>query len=382
MSRKQAMHLSLKAVILSAVLWGFPVQAQSSVQVSALVEALRQAAPQTSIKNDGLYSDWQILPANIPRWSKGCTGQELSIAQFEASPVTAREIIECVMRDVVRDEYPASGKNESITVRRAAAWWMTGDPQRYNSGQTAPYTQKVLSFYQRQLGSRQPLPVEPQQSNYDRHMQIGYSATKKRDYQTALISFRRALAERPGDTYATQAIRNVASRLQHRQATLPMPRQPTASQGVPAQSASVQAGTITQVQAVDLINQWLQAKQQIFASPFDRQLVDQLTTGELSKNLAQPSGVMAWLKNNQAYYRFGVQKVESVERFVANGNKATVEVKVTEDRTLYRNGKVDASQTDFETRLIRYTLQSVDGRWKIADYKTTDGSLLERAVVQ
>jgi len=380
LSRKQTLHLSLKAVVIGVVLWGFPVQAQSNVQVSALVEALRQAAPQTGTKNDGLYSDWQILPANIPRWSKGCTGQELSIAQFEASPAMARTIIECVLRDVLRDEYRASGKNESLAIRRAAAWWMTGDPKQYNSGH-ASYTQKVLSFYQRQLGSRQPLQADRQQSDYDRHMQVGYSATKKRDYQTALISFRRALAERPGDAYAAEAIRNVTNRLQ-RQARLPIPAQPTANPGVPPQSATVRTGTITQVQAVDLINKWLQAKQQIFASPFDRQLVAQLTTGELYENLAQPSGVMAWLKNNQAYYRFGVQKVESVERFVANGNKATVEVKVTEDRTLYRNGKVDASQTDFETRLVRYTLQSVDDSWKIADYKTTGGSVLERTVVQ
>jgi len=369
-------------VIISVVLWGLPVQARSEVQVSALVEALRQAAPQTGTKNDGLYSDWQVLPANIPRWSKGCIGQELSVAQFEASPVTARAIITCVMRDVLRDEYRASGRDESIAVRRAAAWWMTGDPKRYNSGQTASYTQKVLSFYQRQLGSRQPLQVERQQSDYDRHMQVGYSATKKRDYQTALISFRRALAERPGDSYATQAIQNVNSHIQRRQARSPMPTQPTSMRSVPSQSAAVQAGTFTQVQAVDLINKWLQAKQQIFASPFDRQLVAQLTTGELYEDLAQPSGVMTWLKNNNAYYRFGVQKVESVERFAAYGNKATIEVKVTEDRTLYRNGKVDANQTDFETRSIRYSLQSVDGLWKIADYKTTDGSVLERTVVQ
>jgi len=364
-------------MIISIVPWGFPVQAQSNVQVSALVEALRQAAPQTGTKNDGLYSDWQILPANIPRWSKGCVGQELSIAQFEASPVTARAIIECVMRDVLRDEYRASGNNESMAIRRAAAWWMTGDPKRYNSGQTAPYTQKVLSFYQRQLGSRQPLPAERQQPEYDQHMQVGYSATQKKDYQTALINFKRALAERPGDTYATQAIQNVTRWLQQRQAKLSMPTQPKSSQPVPTQSAAVRAGTLTQAQAVDLVNKWLQAKQQIFAPPFNRQLMAQLTTGELSENLARPDGVMNWLKNNNAYYRFGVQKVESVARFVATGDKATIEVEVTEDRTLYRNSKVDANQTDFKTRLVRYSLQSIDGTWKIADYKTTDGSVLE-----
>lgn len=47
------------------------------------------------------------------------------------------------------------------------------------------------------------------ETEYDRYMRIGYDATERGDYQTALINFRRALDERPGDEYATQAVRNV-----------------------------------------------------------------------------------------------------------------------------------------------------------------------------
>lgn len=174
------------------------------------------------------------------------------------------------------------------------------------------------------------------------------------------------MSDRPGDAFAARAIQGVEAYIkQSRQ-----PAQPPSSE------------LITQQQAVELINQWLQAKQQIFAPPFNSQLVAQLTTGELYGELAKPDGTTTWLKNNNAYYRFGVQKVESVKRFVASADKATLEVSVTEDRTLYRNGKVDPSQTDFETRLIRYSLQSVDGVPKIADYKTVEGSLLERTVSQ
>ncbi len=49
------------------------------------------------------------------------------------------------------------------------------------------------------------------ESDYDRYMRIGYDATERGNYQTALINFRRALEVRPGDTYATQAIRNVTT---------------------------------------------------------------------------------------------------------------------------------------------------------------------------
>ena len=162
---RQSIRLLLSAVMLSVGLSTLPVQAQvTDAQVKALVEALRDAAQQRAPGNNGLVSDWQILPGNIPRWSRQCTGQQLTPAQFESNSAKAREILVCVMRDVMRDEYKASGNNESLAVQRAAAWWMTGDSNRYNSSPTNSYTQKVLSFYQQRRGNAQaqPSPTPPQ----------------------------------------------------------------------------------------------------------------------------------------------------------------------------------------------------------------------------
>jgi hypothetical protein len=164
---KQAKRLLLSGVILGVGLWAMPGQAQvSDGQVRALVQALRDAAQQRAPGNNGLVSEWQILPQNIPRWSRRCTGQTLTSAQFEASTGKAREILVCVMRDVLRDEYKASGNSETLAVRRAASWWMTGNPNRYNSDSTAAYTQNVLSFYQKQRTNSQaaqpsPVPKPP-----------------------------------------------------------------------------------------------------------------------------------------------------------------------------------------------------------------------------
>ncbi|KAM3091553.1 hypothetical protein ACKFKG_25120 [Phormidesmis sp. 146-35] len=191
-----------------------PVQAQlSDIQVGKVVEALRQAAPDTGKKNDGLYSDWQVKPDNIPRWSKNCTGRELSPTEFEANPTAARSVVTCIIRDVLRDEYRVVGNNELVAVRRVAAWWMTGDAGRYRSADISPYIEKVVSFYQQPAG-RAPLPATNSSTNskgtlYDRYMQAAYTATQQKDNQTALLYFRRALDERPNDTFATQAIRNV-----------------------------------------------------------------------------------------------------------------------------------------------------------------------------
>ncbi len=49
------------------------------------------------------------------------------------------------------------------------------------------------------------------ESAYDRFMRLAYQETRNRDYQSALINFRRSLEQRPGDPYAAQAIRNVTS---------------------------------------------------------------------------------------------------------------------------------------------------------------------------
>ncbi|WP_204141347.1 hypothetical protein [Halomicronema sp. CCY15110] len=46
---------------------------------------------------------------------------------------------------------------------------------------------------------------------YTQAMLLGYAAEEQGDYQTALINFRRALAERPGDSYALRAIANMES---------------------------------------------------------------------------------------------------------------------------------------------------------------------------
>lgn len=126
--------------------------------------------------------------------------------------------------------------------------------------------------------------------------------------------------------------------------------------------ANTNSAALTLGQAADIISRWLDVKQKIFAPPFDRESLASLTTGILYADTVK---AIEYLKNNKAYYRYGVQKVESVERFAASGNKATIEVRVTEDVTLYQNGQVENSS--FNTKLVRYSLEYWDGVWKIAD---------------
>ena len=58
-------------------------------------------------------------------------------------------------------------------------------------------------------------PVIPNQSyDYRESMLVGYAAFEQKDYQTALINFKRAAQTRPGDSYAVKAIQNTEAVLQ------------------------------------------------------------------------------------------------------------------------------------------------------------------------
>lgn len=143
-------RLLLKGLLVGLALWTLPAGAQqvSKPQVEAVVDALRQAAPKTGIQNDGLYSQWQITPGIIPSWSKQCLGREVTPKQLESSPVLARSIVSCIVRREQEKQYAATGKNETMAVRRTACWWMTGNPTSCTSGQTAKYVQNVQRFYE------------------------------------------------------------------------------------------------------------------------------------------------------------------------------------------------------------------------------------------
>jgi hypothetical protein len=144
-------NLLFGSLIISLGLPALPAAAETvtDAQVSALVEALRQAAPPQTA-NDGMYSQWQILPSNISRWAKFCTKQDLTPQQFEADATKAKSIVTCIVGDLLRDEYKASGNNETAAIRRAACWWMTGESAACKTGATATFADKVVSVYQQQ----------------------------------------------------------------------------------------------------------------------------------------------------------------------------------------------------------------------------------------
>jgi hypothetical protein len=247
-------------------------------------------------------------------------GRSITPEEFEANQATAGGIVTCIVRGMMRQEILTTRNDESLAVRRIAAWWVTGDSNQLNTPVVANYTQQVLSAYQPRAAvvyepptaapvtppptipapvmpvpaptlppiaptpvtptpvtptpvtptpvAAGPTPANPTPANptpvgqvvptqelppiakppvaapvtakptekpkeqpasgkdkiptaiksngttfYDRYMQVGYVASRSKAYRTAITAFRRALDERPGDSFAQKAIENMEAQL-------------------------------------------------------------------------------------------------------------------------------------------------------------------------
>jgi ARC6-like, IMS domain len=139
------------------------------------------------------------------------------------------------------------------------------------------------------------------------------------------------------------------------------------------------ASSISRDAAVDVVKQWIQYKRVLFAPPFDKSQGSNILTDKAYINNIDRSsepctssdgeGCLSsvdWLQRYNGQYSFGVQRVDSIDRFEASGDNASIFVTVTEYRTLHQNGK---SKSSGGTKQARYDLKYENGRVKISDYK-------------
>jgi ARC6-like, IMS domain len=143
---------------------------------------------------------------------------------------------------------------------------------------------------------------------------------------------------------------------------------------------------ISQDAAVATVSSWIKAKGEIFSPPYQTDKGRQLLTGSaFERNIqksADPDSCIAsgkseddclssvqWLVRNNAYWTYGVQRIDGVKRFEQSGDKATLVVGVTEQRTLFNSkGNVDKTQSGLFTSTVTYDLVIENGQVKISHY--------------
>ncbi|MDX2254801.1 MAG: IMS domain-containing protein [Pseudanabaenaceae cyanobacterium bins.39] len=132
----------------------------------------------------------------------------------------------------------------------------------------------------------------------------------------------------------------------------------------PSPTQPVTVEPLSESEAVALVNELVANKGAIFAPPFDLELLGQLTTGEAYD---KRKGAIAWLKEQNAYYKFDVFTVKSIGTFGIQNNQANLTVEISENPTLFVNGKVDPRESVPTQGTYVCTFLFVDGKWKIAN---------------
>jgi ARC6-like, IMS domain len=133
---------------------------------------------------------------------------------------------------------------------------------------------------------------------------------------------------------------------------------------------------ISQDEAISLIQKWLEAKKTLFAPPFDRESAALLMTGKAYTDKIKgisskgtPTSASEWLEKNHYYRSYGLQRIDSVEKFEVSANNAIIDVQITEHSNLYNaKGQLQKLKSGLETKTIRYILVKENNNLKISDY--------------
>jgi hypothetical protein len=127
--------------------------------------------------------------------------------------------------------------------------------------------------------------------------------------------------------------------------------------------------SLSQDQAVALVNQWLNVKSQVFAPPFNTELARKYITGPLYRDITKANGTIDWLRQNQAYYVYKESRIQQVWSFASAATRPALKVQISENRILFGRQGIDYSQSGTSTGNYTYYFITEQGVWKIYDYK-------------
>jgi hypothetical protein len=122
---------------------------------------------------------------------------------------------------------------------------------------------------------------------------------------------------------------------------------------------------ISQEQALELVKRWYAAKPRIFAPPFDRDLLGELTTGRLYARVGGVDGSIDWLQKYNRYYTYNKSEITNIMGFSSSGRLPYIKVRVVEE--LYLQGEKGIDKTNSGEYQIDYIyfFTKENGTWKI-----------------
>jgi len=136
---------------------------------------------------------------------------------------------------------------------------------------------------------------------------------------------------------------------------------------------------ISENEALDLIQKWLDARKKVFGPPFDRQFASEFLTDKAyndyidsSHSVTNSESLVDWLQKNKAYYVYSIQKVKKVKNFKFSKDRVTLEAEIEQESKLYKLNSDNSIKNTFDfpkaINSIPFTLKLDREKWKIADY--------------
>ncbi len=117
--------------------------------------------------DSGASGKWQIMPANIPSWSRAALGREVSHAEFMRSPQLQYQIAKHRLNLYLNRESQLGRTQEEIIRRVASAWysgqpslWKNTRPQFSNGRQYPSIAQYTLSVWRHYIDAKSPSLLE------------------------------------------------------------------------------------------------------------------------------------------------------------------------------------------------------------------------------
>lgn len=107
--------------------------------------------------DSGASGKWQVMPENIPKWSRAALGREITHAEFMADPKIQQQIVSHRLNLYLNQQSTALSLEQRI--RLVASAWYSGQPElwnntkpQYSNGRQYPsiaeYTASVWNLYQ------------------------------------------------------------------------------------------------------------------------------------------------------------------------------------------------------------------------------------------
>jgi len=121
---------------------------------------------------------------------------------------------------------------------------------------------------------------------------------------------------------------------------------------------------LTRSQAVNLIQNWLEAKNRIFAPPYNQELAARYLTGQDYQDALR---LIKYLQENKIYYRYSSHSTSVTDNFSYTAKSATIEVMIRERFQEYKKNEEDVEEIRdrLTTQRYRFELQRINDGWKI-----------------